>query len=191
MAPWDRVGEALIRKGVPGYLIRLLRDYLKDRQLITENGTLTVMSVVPQGSVIGPLLWNFFYDDLLRTEFPREVQLVDFVDDVAVIGTAHTTDLLEEAINPALSRVNDWMAANVLKISTGCYADQKERLQETDLTHTRRGDRAAEGRQVLRRYSELKQQISEAFDRGERQSFKDGGYACQDNAQCRKPEVGQ
>lgn len=38
---------------------------------------------VPQGSVLGPLLWNAMYDGLLRTTMPEGVALIVFADDVA------------------------------------------------------------------------------------------------------------
>lgn len=66
---------------------------------------------------MGPVLWNLFYDDLLRLHFPPGVNLVCFADDLAVVVTAHNADLLEEVANPALAVVNRWMEANGLEIA--------------------------------------------------------------------------
>jgi len=104
-APWKKIEEALCRKSVPGYLLNIVRSYLNDHQLLTKAGSMAVTCGVPQGSVIGPLLWNIFYDDLLRLEQPNGMQLVGFADDIAIVGTAHTTNLLEEIMNPALALV--------------------------------------------------------------------------------------
>jgi len=54
--PWEKIGEALRRKNVPFYLIRILRDYLRERRLQTDAGNIDVTSSAPQGSVIGPIL---------------------------------------------------------------------------------------------------------------------------------------
>lgn len=60
---------------------------------------------------MGLLLWNIFYDGLLKLEMPTGVQVVGFADDVAVVGTAHITEHLERVSNPALSMVAGWVRA--------------------------------------------------------------------------------
>lgn len=93
---------------MPVYIINIIRDYLNNRRLPTEMGDLRISCGVPQGSVIGPLFGNIFYNDLLNRVLPARVNLTGFADDLAVVRTAHTTDLLEETVNPALSLI--WVA---------------------------------------------------------------------------------
>jgi len=57
---------------------------------------------VPQGSVLGPALWNVAYDSLLETEFSDGVHLIGFANDLAVVGVARTGQLLEGVVNPTL-----------------------------------------------------------------------------------------
>ena len=73
---FDRVWHhGLITKlnslGVRGHLLLLLQDYLRGRYLsVVMNGQSSnehpISASVPQGSVLGPLLWNAFFNDLLQ-----------------------------------------------------------------------------------------------------------------------------
>lgn len=50
---------------------------------------------VPQGSIIGPLLWNIFYNKVLEDVILEETVLVAYADDLAIITMAKTKDMLE------------------------------------------------------------------------------------------------
>jgi len=115
--PWDKIGDALISKNTPTYLIRIIRDYLRERLLLTGVGGINVTSGVPQGSVIGPDLWNLFYDDLLRQPRPDGIEIIAFADDIAIVGSGVNTDALEASINFTLGMVGEWMRSNGLNIS--------------------------------------------------------------------------
>lgn len=117
-APWDRIDAALQRLSFPPYLQRILRSYMSDRTLVVgDSDEIPITCGVPQGSVIGPALWNIFYDDLLRLPLPEGVTVVGFADDIAIVIRAHNADLLEAAGNPALDRVSEWLARNGLRVA--------------------------------------------------------------------------
>lgn len=90
--PWDRVGDALQHHGVPRYLVGVIREYFRDRSLefIAHDGLRHLRSVccgVPQGSVLGPLLWNLAYDRILYLPLPRGCHSICYADDTLVVAT--------------------------------------------------------------------------------------------------------
>lgn len=81
-------GKCLLRKDVNKNLVRILRSYQSRRRLIFEaEGKKKIVKVyraVPQGSILGLVVWNLLYDDLFKLKLPERVTLKDFADDVAM-----------------------------------------------------------------------------------------------------------
>lgn len=119
---WSDILEALEHRfNVPMYLLRILNNYFEDRTLRydTEEGwkTMVITSGAAQGSILGPDLWNAFYDSLLRIEMPDESRLVGYADDVAVLIAARDTKQAQLKLNQTMRRVNSWMAAHGLSLA--------------------------------------------------------------------------
>ncbi|KAI5720547.1 hypothetical protein M8J77_008420 [Diaphorina citri] len=109
-APWDKIITALEMKNTPSYIVRLIKSYFKDRELITPNGERMKMSAgIPQGSVAAPTLWNVFYDELLRLNMPPNVTLVGYADDLAVAVRARKESELESLTNQTLTKISTWL----------------------------------------------------------------------------------
>jgi len=95
---------------------------MEDRTLTvrTLHGPITTRSItggVSQSSVLRPILWNVFYDDLLRVEVPEGVQFLSFADDIAVLAVARTAQGLEAVVNPTLATINEWMVRHGLELA--------------------------------------------------------------------------
>lgn len=89
--PWEAIGLALARHRVPLYLLRVLRSYLQERRLqFRADGTRMERAVergVPQGSILGPLLWDLRYNVVLsETDLPPGCAVVCYADDTIVLA---------------------------------------------------------------------------------------------------------
>ncbi|XP_041988955.1 uncharacterized protein LOC121740348 [Aricia agestis] len=90
--PWETIKEGLRYHRVPRYLRRTISNYLSERSVEypTEEGweDLEVDCGVPQGSSLGPGLWDIGYDYVLRGANLPGVELVAYADDTAVVCRA-------------------------------------------------------------------------------------------------------
>ena len=103
--------EKLRAKGIQGDLLLLLGDYLQGRTLqVVINGqasiALPVEASVPQGSVLGPVLWNLYVDDLLQ-QLPA---ISAYADDCTLYRSYHRQDSqrVVAEINQQLSLIQEW-----------------------------------------------------------------------------------
>jgi len=137
-APWEAILVAARAKNVPNDLIRLLEAYLSERSVVVSNSsgsisfTKTMTCGVPQGSVLGPDLWNLLYDGLLKLPMPPEVELIAYADDVAIVCCSQIPFLLEERLKESFDLVNEWMAAHGLELAaekSECIVITKKRVR--------------------------------------------------------------
>jgi hypothetical protein len=85
---------------LPPYLRRIVGDFLTDRAVVYPSRTgydrREVTCGVPQGSMLGPFLWNIGYDWVLRGALPEGVAVTCYADDTLVTargGTQHAANL--------------------------------------------------------------------------------------------------
>jgi hypothetical protein len=98
-----------------------LGDYFTNRVLIyeTEVGQerINVSAGVPQGSILGAVLWNIMYDGILRSKLPEGVEIVGFADDIVLTVMGDSVEQVEVRSTLAIGTVVDWMTENKLEVA--------------------------------------------------------------------------
>lgn len=97
---------------INGNALKILQSYLSNRkQFVNIKGKYSAMlnvdCGVPQGSVLGPLLFNLYINDLLRLKLNGSAQL--YADDCALIYSEDSYLSLAQAIHDDLETLFSWL----------------------------------------------------------------------------------
>jgi hypothetical protein len=108
-----------IKRILPSSYFNLLKSYLNKRQFETKiNGETSsrfhIHSGVPQGSILGPLLYVLYTSDLPTS---RETPLGTFADDTAIFATREDPTVVSLNLQEHLHIIEKWLKKWKIKVN--------------------------------------------------------------------------
>ena len=113
----NRLMKLLCHYGIKDPILSWIEDYLKDRkQQVSVNGSKSnlfdVPSGVPQGSVLGPLLFIIYINSMVKKAADANIYL--YADDLKLYQEIKTDEDVEKLQND-LDKLYDWTQYSLLK----------------------------------------------------------------------------
>ena len=122
--PHDLILQKLCKYGADEATTRLISNYLSGRKQRVKLGEacspwLLVSKGIPQGSILGPLLFNIFMNDLHQVT--KHSTLSTYADDTQIFFAGNDAVDVENSVNSDLERIDKWFEQNEMKRNHSKY----------------------------------------------------------------------
>ena len=116
----DILLQKLSLYGIQDIALTWFKDYLHNRtQYVTYNSIKSIKQKitcgVPQGSILGPLLFSLYVNDLATVS--NAFWSVLFADDNSLFISGKDPEVMCDAINNDLAKIQEWLYCNKLSLS--------------------------------------------------------------------------
>lgn len=103
----------------PGYLLNIITSFLKDRSFsVKMNSSFSsshqIQAGIPQGSVLGPILYNIYVSDIPAF---GHTNIAMYADDTALISQDYNIDIAAHNLQQSLNQLNIWCKRWKIKLN--------------------------------------------------------------------------
>lgn len=112
--------EKLNHMGIRGNARQLIENYLKNRKQYVKIGDtlsdpLIIKNGVPQGTVLGPILFIIYINDLLA--YKSSGTILSYADDTVILYNDENWSNLKNKVSQDLKGIKDWLDINLLTMN--------------------------------------------------------------------------
>ena len=113
--------DKLYKYGIRGVAHNWFKTYLSGRnQYVTVNNIKSTINTlqhgVPQGSILGPLLFIIYINDISAID--KTIDFILYADDANILISGSTIQEIFEKLQIFLPKLEDWVNINSLKLNT-------------------------------------------------------------------------
>lgn len=112
--------QKLHHYGIRGKALELIWSYLSQRKQVVQlantcSAVKSIQTGVPQGSILGPLLFNLYLNDIININ--PEVKFIIYADDATLFFSGKNIPEIISACNETLNALGKWAASNSMRIN--------------------------------------------------------------------------
>lgn len=118
MCPINIILMKLKKYGIKDKSLDWFKSYLTDRKQFVQFGNSKsnfsdVKSGVPQGSILGPILFLLFFNDLPKSTL---LEILLFCDDTTILASGSNLPELILLVNNELQKISQWFRSNLMSL---------------------------------------------------------------------------